>query len=69
MTRSGRHVWVLFSIDYLQTVFTQAVAVMLFQIGFGGISEFHLDAPAVDGMDTFEGFSATGTGFGHEGKC
>ena len=42
---------------------------MLFQIGFGGVSEFHLDAPTVDGMDTFEGFSATGTSFSHEGKC
>ena len=38
---------------------------MFFQIVFGGVSEFHFDAPAVDGMHAFEGFSAAGTGFGH----
>jgi hypothetical protein len=38
---------------------------MLFQIGFGGVGEFHLDAPAVDGMHAFKGFSTTGAGFDH----
>jgi hypothetical protein len=55
----------LFSIDLLQTVFAQAIIVMFLQIGFCGISELHLDAPTVDGMHAFEGFSATGTGFCH----
>ena len=38
---------------------------MFFQVGFCSVTKFHLDAPAVDGMDTFEGFSATRTGFSH----
>ena len=38
---------------------------MFFQIGFSGVGEFHLHAPAVDGMHAFEGFSATRTGFDH----
>ena len=38
---------------------------MFFQIGFCGIGELHLDAPTVDGMHAFEGFSATRTGFCH----
>jgi hypothetical protein len=41
---------------------------VFFQIGFGGIGELHFDAPAVDGMHTFEGFSATGTGLFHRQK-
>ena len=64
-TRSGSKVWVLLSIDFLQAIFAQTVAVMFFQIGFCGVLELHFHAPAVNGMDTFEGFSATGTGFGH----
>jgi hypothetical protein len=59
----------LFSIDFIQTIFAQAVAVMLFQIGFCGIGELHLDAPAINGMHTFKCFSATGTGFGHLLNC
>ena len=42
---------------------------MLFQIGFGGIGEFHFHAPAVDGMHAFEGFSATGTSLFHRQKA
>ena len=38
---------------------------MFFQIGFGSVGEFHFDTPAIDGMDAFKCFSATGTGFGH----
>ena len=52
-------------IDFIQAVFAKAIAIILFQIGFGGVGEFHLHAPAVDGMHAFEGFSATGTGLRH----
>jgi hypothetical protein len=52
-------------IDFIQTILAQAVAVMFFQIGFCGVGEFHLDAPAINGMYAFKRFSATGTGFGH----
>jgi hypothetical protein len=38
---------------------------MFFQIGFCGIGELHLNAPTVNGMHAFKGFSATGTGFCH----
>jgi hypothetical protein len=64
-SKSNNITWVLVFIDFLQTVFAQAIIVMLLQIGFCGVGELHLDAPAVDGMHAFKGFSATGTGFSH----
>jgi hypothetical protein len=55
----------LLPIDFLQTLFAQAIAIMFFQIGFCGVSEFHFHAPAVDGMHAFKFFSAAGTGLFH----
>ena len=55
-------------IDFIQAIFTQAVAVMFFQISFCGVVESYLHAPAVDGMDAFKRFSAAGTGLGHRQK-
>ena len=64
---SAFSVRLLFSIiDFLQAFFAQTIAVIRFQIGFCGVSEFHLHAPAVHGMDALECFSATGTGFCHK---
>jgi hypothetical protein len=69
MTESVSIVGLLFSIDFLQAILAQAVTVMFFQIGFCGVGEFHLDAPAIDGMHAFKGFSTTGTGFCHLFNC
>ena len=65
-TRSVRWVLFFFSIDFIQTILTQAVTVIGFQIGFGSVGEFHLHAPAVHGMDALEFFSATGTSLFHK---
>jgi hypothetical protein len=69
MTRCDIQVWVLFSIDFLQTFLAQAVAVMFLQIGFGAVFKLHFHAPAIDRMHAFEGFSATRTGFCHFFNC
>jgi len=52
-------------VKFFEALFAQAISVMFFQIGFCGVGKLHLDAPTVDGMHAFEGFSATGTDFYH----
>ncbi len=58
----------LFSIDFLQAVFAQAVTVVFLQIGFGAVIELYFHAPAVDGMHAFKRFFATGTSLFHSRK-
>ena len=61
-----RLIRVLLSIDFVQTFLAQTITLVLFQIGFCGVSELHFHTPAIDRMNAFKGFSATGTGLGHE---
>ena len=52
-------------VQFFKAFLAQAVGIILFQIRLSRVGEFHLYAPAVDGVHALEFFSAAGTSLFH----